>query len=68
MEDLERKNNGGNQQMTIRSRSQEFQHLEEEMIGGECRSKSPLPNSSNRCKHHSWEWRGSKILRLSNGV
>ena len=29
-------------------------HLEEKWIGGDCRSRSPLPNPSRRCKNH---WR-----------
>jgi hypothetical protein len=27
-------------------------HLEEELIGGDCRSRSPLQKPSKRCKNH----------------
>jgi hypothetical protein len=42
MKELERKNNDGVQPMTPRSRSNGFPHLEEELIGGDCRSGYPL--------------------------
>jgi hypothetical protein len=42
MKELERKNKDGGQQMTPRSISNGFPHLEEELIGGDCRSGSPL--------------------------
>jgi hypothetical protein len=42
-------------------------HLEEDLIGGECRSRSPLPNPSKRCKKR-WRERGeSKLKRVNNG-
>jgi hypothetical protein len=44
-EKLERKNNGGNQQMTPRSTSQEFPSQRGEMDWWNCRSRSPLSNS-----------------------
>jgi hypothetical protein len=42
-------------------------HLEEELIGGDCRSRSPLPNPSKICKNHRREGRGSKLKRFNNG-
>jgi hypothetical protein len=42
-------------------------HLEEELIGGDCRSRSPLPNPSKICKNHRREGRGSKLKRFTNG-
>ncbi len=42
-------------------------HLEEELIGGDCRSRSPLSNPSKICKNHWREERGSKLLRFNNG-
>jgi hypothetical protein len=42
-------------------------HLDEELIGGDCRSRSPLPNPSKICKNHRREGRGSKLKRLTNG-
>jgi hypothetical protein len=42
-------------------------HLEEELIGGDCRSRSPLPNPSKICKNHRRKERGSKLTRVNNG-
>jgi hypothetical protein len=42
-------------------------HLEEELIGGDCRSRSPLSNPSKICKNHRREGRGSKLKRGNNG-
>jgi hypothetical protein len=42
-------------------------HLEEELIGGDCRSRSPLPNPSKICKNHRREGRGIKLKRFNNG-
>ena len=42
-------------------------HLEEELIGGDCRSRSPLQKPSKRCKNHRRDGRGSKLKRCSNG-
>jgi hypothetical protein len=42
-------------------------HLEEELIGGDCRSRSPLPNPSKIYKNHRREERGSKIKSFNNG-
>ena len=42
-------------------------HLEEDLIGGDCRSRSPLQKPSKRCKNHRREGRGSKLKRVNNG-
>src|SRR3954471_24337001 len=42
-------------------------HLEEELIGGDCRSRSPLSKPSKRCKNHRREGGGSKLKRFNNG-
>src|SRR3954464_8142340 len=42
-------------------------HLEKELIGGDCRSRSPLPKPSKRCKNHRREGGGSKLKRFNNG-
>ena len=42
-------------------------HLEEELIDGDCRSRSPLSNPSKICKNHRREGRGSKLKRFNNG-
>ena len=42
-------------------------HLKEEMIGGDCRSRSPLQKPSKRCKNHRRERRGSKLKKVNNG-
>jgi hypothetical protein len=36
------------------------------MIGGECRYRYPLPNTSKRCKNHRRKGRGSKLKRFNN--
>jgi hypothetical protein len=41
-------------------------HVEEELIGGDYRSRSPLPNPSKICKNHRREGRGSKLKRFNN--
>jgi hypothetical protein len=41
-------------------------HLEEK-TGGDCSSKSPLPNPSKRCNNHMREVRGIKCKRFNNG-
>jgi len=61
MEELERKNNGGEQLMTPRSRSQEFPSLRGGIDWWSYRSRSPLPNPSKRCKNHRRERGGSKL-------
>ena len=40
-------------------------HLEEELIGGDCRSRSPLQKPSKRCKNHRRDGRGSKVKRTA---
>jgi hypothetical protein len=40
-------------------------HLEEELIGADCRSRSPLPNPSKICKNHRRKGRGSKLKRFN---
>jgi hypothetical protein len=37
------------------------------MIGGNCRSRSPLPNLSKICKNHRREGRENKLKRFNNG-
>src|SRR3954470_20181016 len=41
-------------------------HLEEELIGVDCRSRSPLSKPSKKCKNHRREGGGSKLKRLNN--
>jgi hypothetical protein len=61
MEELGRKNNGGEQLMTPRSRSKGFPSLRGGIDWWSCRSRSPLPNPSKRCKNHRREVGGSKL-------
>src|SRR4051812_11890413 len=42
-------------------------HLEEEFIGGDCRSRSPLPKPSKICKNHRREGRGRNLKGVNNG-
>jgi hypothetical protein len=42
-------------------------HLEEELIAGDCTSRSPHPNPSKICKNHRREGRGSKLKRFNIG-
>jgi hypothetical protein len=58
-----RKNNGGGEPMNLRSRSP---HLDEEMIGGDCRSRSPLSTPSKGCKNYMTDGRGSDIFKFNN--
>jgi hypothetical protein len=64
---LERKNKGGGQLMTPRSRSQRFSSLRGGKIGGDYRSRSPLPTPSKRCKNHRRDGGGRKLLKVNNG-
>jgi hypothetical protein len=41
-------------------------HLEEELISGDCRSRSPLLNPSKRCKNHRREGRWRKLKRVNS--
>jgi hypothetical protein len=52
MEELERNNNGGKQQMNPRFRSQEFPLLRGGIDWWSCRSRSPLSKPSRICKNH----------------
>jgi hypothetical protein len=67
MEELERKNKGGGQPMTSRSRSNGFPSLRGGIDWWSCRSRSPLPNPSKICMNHWREERGSKLKRGNNG-
>jgi hypothetical protein len=67
MEELERKNKGGGQPMTSRSRSKGFPSLRGGINWWSCRSRSALPNPSKICKNHWREERGSKLKRVNNG-
>ncbi len=67
MEKMKGKNNGGSQLMTQDLDPMGSPHLEEELVGGDCRSRSPLPNPSKRCKNHRREGRGSKLKGDNNG-
>jgi hypothetical protein len=67
MEELERKNKGGGQPMTSRSRSNGFPSLRGGIDWWSCRSRSPLPNPSKICKNHWREKRESKLKRVNNG-
>jgi hypothetical protein len=49
MKELERKNNGGGQLMTPKSRSKGFPSLRGGLFGGDFRSRSPLLKPSKRC-------------------
>ena len=66
-EGLERKNNGGNQQMNPRSRSNGFPSLRGGMDWWKCGSRSPLQKPSKRCKNHRRDGRGSKLKGSNNG-
>jgi hypothetical protein len=52
MEETERKNNGENQPMTPRSRSQGFLSLRGEIGWWSCGYRSPLSYPSKRCTNH----------------
>jgi hypothetical protein len=67
IEELERKNKGGGQPMTPRSRSNGFPPLRGGIDCWSCRSRSSLPNPSKICKKHWREERGSKLMRFNNG-
>jgi hypothetical protein len=67
MEELERKNKGGGQPMTPRSRSNGFPSLRGGIDWWSCRSRSPLLNPSKICKNHWRKERGSKLKRFNNG-
>jgi hypothetical protein len=62
MEKLERKNNGGNQQMTQRYRSQQFPSLRGGIDWWSCPSRSPLLNPSSICKDHGRDGEEARFL------
>jgi hypothetical protein len=52
--------------MTPKSRSQYFPHLNEELIGGGCRSRSSHTNPSIICKNYGRNERESKLKKINN--
>jgi hypothetical protein len=46
----------------------DYLHLDEEFIGDDCRSRSPLPNPSRRYNNYLREGKGIKLLRSNNEV